>query len=86
MNDHDADEVSWIDEGLAELAIYLNGFGHDGGAVVSYLQFHRDSLTGWESLLADYGSSYLFQLYLLENFGERSGRRLGQRLDPRDGR
>ena len=72
MNDHDADELSWIDEGLAELAIYLNGFGHDGGAVVYYLAFHRDSLTAWDNFLADYGASYLFQLYLLENFGERS--------------
>src|SRR5215216_4935336 len=27
-NDHDPDEDSWIDEGMADLAIYLNGLGH----------------------------------------------------------
>jgi hypothetical protein len=72
MNDHDPDELSWIDEGLADLAMYLNGFGHDEGHVTYYLAFHRNSLTDWQSGLEDYGASYLFQLYLLENFGSRS--------------
>lgn len=69
MNDHDADELSWIDEGLADLAIYLNGYGHPQDHVVYFLAFHRNSLTQWTSGLEDYGASYLFQLYLLENFG-----------------
>lgn len=69
-NDHDADEESFIDEGLAELAVFLNGFGHTSNTVW-YLAFHRDSLTVWGSQLEDYGGSYLFQLYLLENFGEQ---------------
>ena len=71
-NDHDPDEDSFIDEGLAELAVFLNGFGHTGNTVF-YLAFHRDSLTMWGSQLEDYGGSYLFQLYLLENFGEKTG-------------
>ena len=37
--------------------------------MVYYLAFHRTSLTIWGSNLEDYGASYLFQLYLLENFG-----------------
>ena len=70
MNDHDADELSWIDEGLADLAIYLNGYGHPQDHVVYFLAVHRNSLTQWTSGLEDYGASYLFQLYLLENFGD----------------
>lgn len=71
--DHDADEESWIDEGMADLAEYLNGFGHPDGHVVYYLAFHRTSLTIWGGGLEDYGASYLFQLYLLENFGTQDG-------------
>ena len=71
--DHDPSELSWIDEGLAELAIYLNGYGHGPTLVTWGLAYHRDSLTMWGSQLEDYGVSYLFQLYLLENFGEKVG-------------
>jgi hypothetical protein len=67
-NDHDGDEESWIDEGLADLAQLVNGFGHDDGHVVYYLAFHRTSLTQWGSLLEDYGAAYLFQVYLAEQF------------------
>lgn len=72
-NDHDPDEDSWIDEGMADLAEYLNGFGHPDSHVVYYLAFHRTSLTVWGGGLEDYGASYLFQLYLLENFGSKTG-------------
>ncbi len=71
--DHDADEPSWIDEGMADLAIYLNDLGHPDGHVVYALAFHRNSLTTWGGGLDDYGTSYLFQLYLLEQFGNESG-------------
>lgn len=71
-HDHDADEDSWVDEGLADLAEYLNGFGHPDSHVVYYLAFHRTSLTIWGGGLEDYGASYLFQLYLLENFGTKT--------------
>jgi hypothetical protein len=72
-NDHDYDELSWVDEGLADLAEYLNEFGHPASHVVYYLAFHRTSLTKWGGGLEDYGASYLFQLYLLENFGDKTG-------------
>jgi hypothetical protein len=70
MNDHDPTELDWINEGLAELAIFLNGFGHTSNTTW-YLAYHRDSLTMWGSQLEDYGGCYLFQLYLLENFGTK---------------
>jgi hypothetical protein len=72
-NDHDTDEDTWIDEGMADLAEFLNGYGHPDGHVVYYLAFHRTSLTVWGGGLEDYGASYLFQLYMLENFGTDDG-------------
>jgi hypothetical protein len=71
-NDHDPGELSWVEEGLSDLSEYLNGFGHSDSHVVYYLAFHRTSLTVWGGGLEDYGASYLFQLYLLENFGQRA--------------
>ena len=71
-NDHDSQELSWVEEGLSDLAEYLNGFGHPDGHVVYYLAYHRTSLTVWGGGLEDYGASYLFQLYLLENFGSKT--------------
>jgi len=71
--DHDADEDSWIDEGMADLAEYLNGYGHPDSHVVYYLAFHRTPLTVWGGGLENYGAAYLFQLYLLENFGTQDG-------------
>lgn len=72
-NDHDMDEESWVDEGMADLAIYLAGYGHSDSHVVYYLAFHRKPLTIWGGGLEDYGASYLFQLYLLENFDQTNG-------------
>lgn len=67
--DHDPGEPSWVDEGLADLAPYLVGYGHSAGHIAQYLALHRTPLTVWGGGLEDYGESYLFQLYLLENFG-----------------
>ena len=67
--DHDPGETSWVDEGLADLAPYLAGYGHSSGHLAYYMMFHRTPLTVWGGGLEDYGESYLFQLYLLQNFG-----------------
>ncbi|MDI7277519.1 MAG: immune inhibitor A, partial [Anaerolineae bacterium] len=67
--DHDPDEPSWVDEGMADLAGYLAGYGHEAGHIAYYMVYHRTPLTVWGGGLEDYGESYLFQLYLLENFG-----------------
>lgn len=72
-NDRDGNEDSWVDEGLADLAGYLCGFGHPDSHVVYYLAYHRTPLTVWGGGLESYGASYLFQLYLLEQFGEKDG-------------
>ena len=72
-NDHDGNEDSWVDEGMADLAQYFCGYGHDDGHVVYYLAYHRTPLTVWGGGLESYGASYLFQLYLLENFSTETG-------------
>lgn len=68
-HDQDGDEDSFIDEGLADLAAYLTGFGHSSGHIAYYLVYHRDSLTHWGGSLVDYGAGYLWALYLFEKFG-----------------
>lgn len=68
--DHDPDEPSWVDEGCADLAGYLCGYGHWDGHIMYYLAYHMfTSLTFWGSQLEDYGQVYLFALYLFEKFG-----------------
>ena len=68
--DIDADEPSWVDEGLADLAGYFCGYGHSESHLAYYFVYHPfTSLTFWGSGLEDYGASYLFQLYLYEKFG-----------------
>ena len=68
--DQDPDEPSWVDEGLADLAGFLCGYGHPQSHIAYYLVYHpMVSLTFWGGGLEDYGASYLFQLYLYEKFG-----------------
>ncbi|MHB1344379.1 MAG: hypothetical protein ACYCX3_08490 [Thermoleophilia bacterium] len=68
--DQDPDEESWVDEGLADLAGYLCGYGHSAGHVAYYMVYHPfTALTFWGGGLEDYGASYLFQLYLWEKYG-----------------
>jgi len=69
-NDIDAGEESWVDEGLADLASYFCGYGHETGHIAYYLVYHPFvSLTFFGGGLENYGASYLFQLYLYEKFG-----------------
>lgn len=67
--DHDGNEASWVDEGMADLSGFFAGYGHAAGHLAYYMVYHRTSLTNFAGGLEDYGKSYLFQLYLNENFG-----------------
>ncbi len=68
--DQDPDEPSWVDEGCADLASYLCGYGHWTSHIFNYLAYHWFTpLTFWGNSLADYGASYLFALYLYEHYG-----------------
>lgn len=71
MNYSDPGEISWVDEGLADFAAFLNGYY---GALTSHLVyhqvFHRDtSLTRWGGTLQNYGASYTYFQYLWTQAG-----------------
>ena len=71
MNYSDPGELSWVDEGLADMAIFFNGWGDTNDSHILYHQvFHREtSLTRWGGGLENYGASYTYFLYLWEQAG-----------------
>ena len=70
MNYSDPGELSWVDEGLADLAIFLNGYDIGGSHVTYHQVFHREtSLTRWGGGLENYGASLTYFLYLWEQAG-----------------
>jgi immune inhibitor A len=73
----DRNEERWAKEGLAELAVRLNGL--DPGAVErAYLERPDTSLTAWESeaAAAHRGAASLFAIYFHERFGDAGTRAL----------
>lgn len=75
-DDYDSDEETFINEGMADYAMLLTGYGE---AVTGHLgdaaDFPENSLVVWGDqgdleILADYGHAFLFQLYLSEQYGE----------------
>ena len=70
MNYSDPGELSWVDEGLADFAMFLNGFPTAGSHLTYHQVFHREtSLTRWGGGLENYGASLSFFLYLWEQAG-----------------
>jgi hypothetical protein len=63
---YDPNEDSWVDEGCAELAMYL--FGHPD--TISGFNVNPDNdLTDWGGDWADYIQCYLWTLYFYEKYG-----------------
>lgn len=70
MNYSDPGELSWVDEGLADIAAFLNGFDMTGSHLTYQQVFHREtSLTRWGGGLENYGASFSYFLYLWEQAG-----------------
>jgi hypothetical protein len=70
MEYSDKGELSWVDEGLADFAMFLNGFPTSGSHLTYHQVFHREtSLTRWGGGLENYGASLSFMLYLWEQAG-----------------
>ncbi len=69
----DRNEDTWLSEGTAELAGYINGYS-DNWAAASYLGYHDISITDWPADMADadpyYSGAFLFTTYLSERFGQ----------------
>ena len=70
MNYSDPGEPSWVDEGLADMAAFFNGYDVGGSHLTYHQVFHREtSLTRWGGGLENYGASFTYFLYLWEQAG-----------------
>lgn len=86
-DDNDTYEDAWIDEGMADFAEYLCGYGHSMEHVNFFLDHPENSLVEWDDhyfaetgpeTLADYGQAYLLQLYLNDHYGKEFIRTLAK--------
>lgn len=74
-SDYDGDEENFINEGMSDLAMVLTGYGESvTGHMEPAADFPENSLTVWEDqgdleILTDYGQAFLFQYYLMEQYG-----------------
>ena len=70
---NDANEDTWVNEGLSELAMALNGYD-TGGTERAFTQAPDTQLNTWgdspNESIGHYGGSFLFMSYFLERFGE----------------
>lgn len=68
----DKNESSWVNEGLSELSMELNGFSTDGADMV-FSDLPDTQLNAWSDdpngRTEHYGASYLFMSYFLQRFG-----------------
>ncbi len=81
----DKNEESWMNEGLSELAAFLNGFG-PSGFLPYYMNDPGLQLNSWPengSSAANYGAGFLFNAYFLDRFGQDALRTLV--ADPANG-
>ena len=76
---YDRNDVSWINEGFADVGIFINGYGvgyHDW----VYVQNPDLQLTTWGGAQDDnvphYGQSFLYLAYFLDRFGEDASKAL----------
>ncbi len=66
-------EHTWLNEALSCLAEYINYNEHPLGQIKYFLADYLPDYSGlidWEGSLANYGASYMFGLYMYEQFGE----------------
>lgn len=76
----DRNDVSWINEGFAELGAFLNGYDV-GGADWLYTQDPDLQLNDWADanspdFAPHYGASFLYLAYFLDRFGEDASKAL----------
>ena len=64
---YDADEETWVNEGLSELAGIYCGYGLD--FPYFYLKDTNKGLMNWSGEIADYARVSLWTLYIAEQFG-----------------
>jgi hypothetical protein len=62
----DSDEDAWVDEGMAELGMWLYG---DPDPITQFPTVPDNDLTNWTGAFSDYVKTYLWSLYYYEQFG-----------------
>lgn len=68
---NDYNEETWVNEGMADIAAIVNGFGDIvEGHISAYSDDPDNHLFDWGSDVADYGQSVLFMDYLFNQYGE----------------
>ena len=80
QNASDRNDVSWMNEGFAEVGAFLNGYDI-GGADWLYVQNPDMQLNTWvdnasPDFSAHYGQSFLYLAYFLDRFGEEASKAL----------
>jgi immune inhibitor A len=80
QNASDRNDVSWINEGFAEVGAFLNGYDI-GGADWLFVQNPDMQLNTWvdnasPDFSAHYGQSFLYLTYFLDRFGEEASKAL----------
>ncbi|HEY7452056.1 MAG TPA: hypothetical protein VIA02_06000, partial [Candidatus Limnocylindria bacterium] len=75
--DEDADEDTWLNEGLSDWTMWLVGYGVPGGHADDAQGFAENSLTVWEDqgpleILADYGVAFMFMHYMYNQYGQEA--------------
>lgn len=69
----DRNEDTWVNEGLSELATFINGYG-PSNFMGTYIAQPDTQLNSWaidpSGAIANYGGSFLFMAYFLEHYGE----------------
>ncbi len=80
----DRNETSWLNEGFAELAAFLNGY-YESGFDSIYLMNTDVQLNDWPndsgSTTPHYGAAFLFVDYFLNRFGEEATKALVNNSD-----
>ena len=67
---NDYNEATWINEGMADIAIQVNGFGTTVQSHIDAFESAPDDhLLDWGGGLADYGEAFLFFDYLFTHYG-----------------
>jgi hypothetical protein len=65
----DVNEETWVNEGCSEYAMYLYGYPDP---IVSFPSQPDNNLIVWDQTFADYVQTYLFTVFLSENYGGHS--------------
>lgn len=73
-SDYDSAEENWINEGLADWAEWLTGYGIPSGHVNAFARQPENSLVVWGDqggleILTDYGMAYMYQEYMYQLYG-----------------